>query len=372
MDLHQFIPRNNYTDALKVLGPIIGRGIKRGYKASQSYSRKKKRKQAVKPGMRLRNADSITTTMQKKKKKRKAKKKVSLKSRVSKLEKEQAKDSIFHYMNTDYIYMNSQINEKRWYDIPSFSHKHIEDTLTTLRVAGSDFDLLAEASNNDVNIACRNIYSKLLLKNNYTTNCILKVYWVQAKTDCDQELNTIIQEGFVDSGIPDSVTGASVSPSTGVTSGRPAFTRIGLNIGVTGPTNVHLSDAKQFMRSFKIIKSDLVQMGPGDSATSSYSRKIYNYKPRTDDNDPAVFQKGDVHCVVQLIGGLGHGSIEPDLVGWMASRIDAAMDIKYDVVYQGIGELRKKIHTDSYDPTVSLVYVEASPSVPDIVPPEDV
>lgn len=371
VDVPMFNTKVNLTDVVKTLG---GLAKKRVYGPPPKGPRKKKRGVSTRPALQLRNADSITTTLKKKKKRKVTRKKKSLKARVSRLEKGAPKHSVFFHRDSEYLFMNGTINQKRWYDISGFSHKHIEDTLGNIRVDGTDLDLLTEAKTNDVTVACRNIYQSILLKNNFTTNCSVRVYWVQATDDSNIQLNTIIQKGFQDAGYTNVHTTASTARVNGSTSIRPAFASSGLNnVAGNGLTNIFLSESKQFMRTFKIVKSDKLEMGPGDSAKSFYTMKSYNYKPRETDNEAEVFKERDIHCIVELVGSLGHGASPStfNIVGWMASRLDAVVDIKYDVVYDGAGEYRKHVNADIYDTTDAIVYVEGSPSVPDIVTPDE-
>lgn len=159
----------------------------------------------------------------------------------------------------------------------------------------------------------KNIYSKLLVSNNYQVPCNVILYVLSPRADTSIAPDTAFSNGLTDVG--------GVSATSAL---------------------MHPTDSEEFNDLWNIVKSKSVRLQPGDVCSISHSIKPFSYDPATVDSHGHTYQGrfGSHTYGVRIEGALGH-DITANEQGFLQSGIDTSLSVKYEIKYPAGADIKQ-------------------------------
>ncbi len=181
-----------------------------------------------------------------------------------------------------------------------------------------------------------NVYSKLTLRNNYMVPAQVRIYCVIPKQSTDvSSYNSV-------------VNGLANNPGT--------------TFPITSPS-VFITDVQEFNDLWKIEKSVMKTLDPGEDISMSYNAKAFMYDPSTVDDQSMAYNKkhGTHQFIVAVSGVIGH---DTSLGEYQLSKagVDSLLETTVRVVYQAGADIKVMELEDATDNITNNVEISNKPA----------
>lgn len=280
----------------------------------------------------------------KKKKKRRTKKKTSTRKLLSSLKKNLPKVSRKHYINYVTYFMSANVpNIRKIYEYDCKSAAAIDNHIKTLTACDSAANVDYTGSNTAVKYTW---YWKLHIKNNATGNAFVRFAFYRCQDDDQEAVIDDMKEYVIDRGYSGTITRVNTTAAGATFSKQEKH----LTLGDDGPFHMPSFSAHHSKKWKQLGKVQTASIGPGDTFDVIKSGKGI-YKPEDLDNDGFSYKIGDVHCIIDIRGELGHDDTNNNLVGYSPWHFDAEEQSKYTFVYSNPKGLNEVVYTDTITDT---------------------
>lgn len=245
-----------------------------------------------------------------KKRRKSTRRKKSLKKRVAVLERNQPKLATHDYRRLDSGSLANAINQCNYLILSAYTIGVRETAIDALKY----MDRAATPAPDDINLTntglaagihFKDIYTKLLVRNNNSIPCDVDIYCLKSK---EAQSDTPIQ----------SMTGSDAK--YGITDAQ---------------TNIlcHPSDFDGFKNSWNIIKHQKARLQSGDELCQVYTQKKGIYDPENADDEAESYIRGDIVWLVRLQGICAHDTTTEENVAYADAQVDVINHMKMKVSY---------------------------------------
>lgn len=252
---------------------------------------------------------------------------------------------LFRDFNT-IVLSTTSVNRQSYYDINCFDKTVLSNYAANLTAVDSAAAADYSASNSKIKM---DLYFKLMMKNNMTTNAKLSyVFYVCKDDDNESPLECVLEE-LTDRGYTSLPSTSGPDAATATASIKPFRAEFG-----EGIHHVPLFSGAALRRNWRQVgKVKTAHLGPGDTVDLVYSRKNYKYEQEYKDQENSFSHiKGmDVRLVVVCQGALAHDSSNHQKVGRSGFHFDCEQQRQCMVRYANPKGLNEVKYTDDLTST---------------------
>lgn len=171
-------------------------------------------------------------------------------------------------------------------------------------------------------------YGKVMARNNYVVPVVVRIYWIEVRKDTSIAGETAISNSLSDMS----------------------------NATISSPL-VYPSDCHDFNDLWKISKSSVQELSPGQSCSLSWSCKPFSYDVSLSDSHTSSFQTyfHGSQCMVRVEGVPAHGSTSG--VSQVGCGVDIHFERKHVVTYPGGTDVKFLEIDDNLDTIVGTLQV---------------
>lgn len=302
-------------------------------------------------------------------KKRRAKE--PLQRQLNKFKKSLPKSSMRWFRDFKTLCMFSgEPNTKVLWEIPVFSRTLLDKYAENLRsyetVTGT-VDLTLGALP-DTNLLM-DLFYKLKLKNNMTSNCKVRYTFVMCADDDNETYRRNVIEDLTDLDYTQLPTDQGPIPAGSLNAEVPAGL-IFSDVGSYHAPVFGMANTKRKWKTLTPLRSTV--LGPGDTMSMQYARNKYNYRPKIIETENFTHIKNmTVHLLIECQGDIVHGGNPGDPladpvifpnnceVGYGQFQLDAEQQNVGKITYANGKGLRDHVYTHTLD-TNALVTNDAA------------
>lgn len=277
-------------------------------------------------------------------------KKKTMRQEIKQVRKLIPKKSRMTYRDFRTLYMSVAQNQRRVYDITMFTKDDLREYAQNLRQ--QDVNAVADyhATNSSVAMS---LFYKLELKNNMTSNAKVSYVFFVCKDDDNEAPAAKIREDLINRGyIQNSVDGETAANYT-TGPNYASYHPMHLNFNAGGYHYPVFGGASISRAWRQIGKVQNATLGPGDSTTVKFSRKL-TYKPEVlrDEQVQTYLSGYDFRLVVVVGGDLGHDETNVNVVGRCAAKFDCEEQKQCVVTYGNAKGLNDVQYSDDLQNSV--------------------
>lgn len=234
-----------------------------------------------------------------------------------------------------------QVNHHTVFDMICFDAQEYDQYLAQLTKVDADTNYDYGNENASVKM---DLFYKLMVKNNMTSNAIIKYAFVACKDDDSENYVSDLREELITRGYPAVPAVSTLAVATATRSAIPDR----ITFTSTTPYHVPIFSGTNVTRKWNIMGVKSVILGPGDTMDMVWSKKNFVYKPEVATNEVFANHKGyTFRLVVSLMGDLIHDQANPRLIGRGDAQLDTECSRIATVRYANPKGLKEIVYSDT-------------------------
>lgn len=235
-----------------------------------------------------------------------------------------------------------------------------------LRSAGEVHGVVSklESVSDGTQYRVQNVHTHWELKNNSLGNCEIEYQFFQVRRPTKDRVLDELQKWINEKSEPQK-TFSNVTPAGGYVLGTKNRTPISMNMDNALMHYPVWAGNRYSANNWKVLGNIAkASMGPGDIIAINYNSGKFFYEldkeEKMIDAGGGIFTTTDVHCVIKIVGSLGHPNNTPALVGFGTHHIDAISTTVTEVSHQdGTGKKSYNVVSEEMTVTNSTTQVHA-------------